>query len=618
VVVAVATALILAQLVLRTVWVLRGYWAQDDLSLIGTVAKRPLDADLLFTTYAGHLMPGGWALTWFVTAVAPYDFRLAAAVLVGLQAAVDVVFFLLLRQLFGTRPLVLVPLTVVLTTALSLPAFLWWSAAFFWVPLQLALAAALLFHVRYLADGRRLDAVAAIASVVGGLLFIEKSLLIVGVLYLVTVLYPLRTLRTQQTQQTPSPDSGGLGEPAAAAGDRHWWRRSWRTVREQPMYWGALAALCVGYVVLYLRLTKGIANRHGTWPETLEFTRRAALDVFVPGMAGGPWRWVTLTAVNAWADTPGAAKGVAWALIAGVVVGSMTLGTRAWRAWTLLLVYLGLTLAALAWTRLAAFGPAIGQDPRYLADASLVAGLAIGLALMPLRGLPRVPDTMARRLAERPRPLLAAALAAMLAVTGGSVVSSELYVEQWEKNPADAYLTTLLADLRSRDGTVELTDQQVPAAVITPLVPNRTNRLSKVTRALDRPPSFPRSSQGYLIVDGSGRIRPSQLGGIPSAYPPRHGNCVGWPISGGHAVVPLASPAYRWDWVIGVPYTAADDTAAVIGFGDESVPVRLTAGTSVIYVTAEAQGDEVRVTTADPAARVCVNGAVAGTLTPVA
>ena len=132
-------------------------------------------------SYGGHLMPGGFLAAWLLTEVAVYSWApWAARACSVLQALAGVGMLRLLVSMFGRPPLVLALLAGYLVYVFTLSAGIWWAAGINQLPMQIALVFGLHAHVEYLRHRRIRSLVAALAWTLGGLLFYEKTLLLLG------------------------------------------------------------------------------------------------------------------------------------------------------------------------------------------------------------------------------------------------------------------------------------------------------------------------------------------------------------------------------------------------------------------------------------------------------
>src|SRR6266545_6251982 len=361
----VATALALAVFGWHAWATLRGYFWQDDFRYISRAATEPLGS-FLFHDYGGHLMPGQFLLVRLLTAAAPMQYSVAVLPLLALQAVGYVLLWRLLVRLFGHRWSIVVPFAVVVCAPMTFAATLWWAYALQLVPLQVALLGALLAHVGYLQTGHRGRAVLALACTAAGLACWEKALLIAPVLFGVTV--------------AMQPEGSLLARGVV-------------TLRRHRRLWTGYAVLEVGYLAVYLSVTRDAHQAPLPPAELGRLAERMIADTFLPGVLGGPWQ-VGFDGPVVLAVPPGWALGVAWAVWAAVVVLSLRAGgRRAVLAWLLLAGYLECCLLLVAVARLPLLGAVIGGDPRYVADAVPVAALCGALAL--LRPRTAAPQTAA-------------------------------------------------------------------------------------------------------------------------------------------------------------------------------------------------------------------------------
>ncbi|WP_425300651.1 hypothetical protein [Nocardia wallacei] len=197
--IAVAAALILAQLGVRG-WVAgSGFFYWDDLILVGRAGTEPLlSANLLLHSHDGHFMPLAFVLAWVVTAVAPLNWAGPVVSLLALQlvASVGVLRMLIVLDTRRADPprwrdarwITLLPLVFYLFCPLTLPSFAWWAAALNALPLQAALAWVIGDAVLLVRTGRRRYALTGVAVFAAGLLFFEKCVVIPFVAFAVAAL----------------------------------------------------------------------------------------------------------------------------------------------------------------------------------------------------------------------------------------------------------------------------------------------------------------------------------------------------------------------------------------------------------------------------------------------
>jgi hypothetical protein len=244
----------------------RGYYYLDDFVFMAkAVENHPFDPHYLLEPYNSHLMPGSYLWVWALTHALPFDYGAVVVTTMLLQAALAVLFYSLLRGLFGSTPLVLVPFAVFVLSPVTLPATLWWAAAVNQVPQQLAMVAVLLAHTAYLRTGRLRHGLAGPLALVGGLLFSEKTLLVVPLVAALTLLF--------FTQGTA-------------------WQRVLRGVRRHLTLWLAYAAVAVPYAAYYLIAVPSPARHPGQGAGIVQLVMESFGRAVLPGLLGGPWTWV--------------------------------------------------------------------------------------------------------------------------------------------------------------------------------------------------------------------------------------------------------------------------------------------------------------------------------------
>ncbi|MEV4319091.1 hypothetical protein [Actinocrispum sp. NPDC049592] len=327
---------------LHTWAALHGSLAQDDFLITYRAGTSGLfDPGYLFQDYQGHLAPGCFLLTWLLTAWAPLNFAVLTIPLLLMQAATLVFFWMLLVRCFGRRWALLVPFTVFAASNLVLVPTLWWAYGIQILPVLLGMAAALYSHVRYLQDGGRWWG-GTVAWTVFGLSFYEKAVFIPIMVAGITVL---------------------LREP----------------LRKHLKLWAALGAVLVGYVVLLLSVTTSqVAHGEGdvSAGTVADLIGRMLGDTLLPGLLGGPWSGPGPGAT--WNPSPIFVS--AGLLVLAVVV--VVISRKSWRAWALLGGVTAADIGLVTATRFTDVGPALGNDPRYVAELAMIAALCGAFAFL--------------------------------------------------------------------------------------------------------------------------------------------------------------------------------------------------------------------------------------------
>lgn len=397
---------------LHTWAALNGSLAQDDFLITYRAGHATLlDLGYLFQDYQGHLAPGCFLLTWLLTAWAPLNFVVLSIPLLLIQAATYVLFWMLLERCFGRRWAILVPFTMFAASNLVLVPTLWWAYGIQILPVLLAIAAALYSHVRYLQDGGRW-AVATVAWTVFGLSFYEKAVFVPVLVVGITVL---------------------LGEP----------------LRKHLKLWAALGVLLAGYVILLLSLTTsqvGHGEGNVSAGTVADLVGRAIGDTLLPGLLGGPWSGPGPGAT--WAPSPIAVSFGLLVLALAVVI----VGRKSWRAWALLGFITAVDIGLVAATRFTDVGPALGNDPRYVAELALVTALCGAFAFL------RPGETGGER--ERPIALVVTALLVVSSIVSFQRLAPALRFEQ-----SSHYLQNVRTAV-AQDPELVLYDSFVPREVM--------------------------------------------------------------------------------------------------------------------------------------------------------
>jgi hypothetical protein len=571
----VAAVLAVAQLCWHAWALAGGFFTQDDYLFIARADTEPLSAGYLLYEHNGHLMPGQFLLVWVVTRLAPLSWPVAIAPIVLIEAASAVLLWLLLVRLFGRRWEILVPFAVVLCSPLVFVASMWWAVALQVIPFQLVLFGALYFQIGYVRDGRRRDAVAALAWTLAGLLMWEKTLLVVPVLLGVTVL-------------------------AAPAGPLAAVRRHWRL----GLAYGGLVA---GYLVLYA-VVAWRTDRPALDPaQAVTLTRRLIAEALLPSLFGGPWT-VNLFSPQTLVVPPAGVLAVAWALTALVVVAGLLVGRRrALGAWLLLAAYLLAASLALAIGRLHFIGPIIGWDYRLIADAVSVAAVCGALAFMAPRS--ERPPGPGRPPSGRARLMPVAVLALVAVFVAGATVSSARSVPQMRNEAARDYVERVDAAL-ALEPNLMLYDTPVPDHVMAWLFGDEQRMASRVLGPLGA--RFDQPTGDLRMLDAAGTPRQIGLVDVVTGRPGPAQGC-GYPVGPSGTRIRLTDFTDGPRRVVQLSYYTQRPSAGSVSTPTGQYPVRFDAALGHVYVVTDGPFDELLVSAED---NVCVTGVVVGAPLP--
>jgi hypothetical protein len=592
---AAAAVLITLSVLWRASVTTRGFLTIDDFPIIAQADASGLALGHLFALYNNHLMPAGRLITYLVERLTGYEYWPYVTLMVLGQIAVSVAFYRLLRLMLPAGWALLVPLCLFLFNPLTLEISAWWAVGVNLLPMQLAMIVAVGAQVRYLRSGGRRHLVTMALAVVAGLLFFEKALLVVPLVFLVTVcLYapggPVRAVLTTV---------------------RRWWPA-----------WAVLTAVSVGYLAAYLPLsTSSMLRRPASAGEVGAFLGQFFGQSLAPGLVGGPWTWLDAADGAALTAPNQPAQWLSWGLVAALVAGTVWLRRDvAVRAWTLLALFSALAAGLIAATRLGSgLSGVAGLVPRYLGDVLLVAAVCVGAAVCGLRRLDRADEPAAdpvpppvRNRAQLFRTGLAVALVLFIA---SSVYSGVNFAADWQVKAGRDYLRTAQADLAAAEPGTVFMDQPVPEAVV-PGLSHPWNMQSRFFGPLSDRPVFVTEARKLSVFDEAGHIRPAWVDGVRARPGPLPG--CGYRVTGGRTVtIPLQEGVVDYWHVVRIGYLSDRDTSATIRIGDHAgVPFDVHRGLNAMFLLMLVEGDEVALTVRDPAAGLCTDEIEVGALVP--
>jgi hypothetical protein len=593
-------ALIVAQLIWKSLFLGHFYFWQDDFNFLQLGLGNSFSWKYLTLVEAGHLSPGAMAIAWAVARVSLYSWPLAAAVTVVMLAGAGLAALRVLLTVFGDRPAILVPLTVYLLSPLTLPGLRWWSAAIETLPLQIATFMALDAQVRYVRTGRFRHAVATAAWLLFGLVFSDKTLIV-----------PLFLLGVT---------SGFLADGAWLATIRRCLLRYWRG-------WALQLLVLAGYLVVFvmsLRRSPVRAGIPGTFAGIVTFITKIVKNTFVPGAIGGPWQWFpTSDGQYAYSGAPATLAWLSLIVAVGVIGASIVLRRRAWRSWSILAGWLA---AADITPVLLGNGNALqpgllALETRYVADAVPVLAVCLGLAFWPVAGRS---DAAGRRWAAGGGSLgrtIAAGVTA--AVVVGSVWSAQALQNVTSSRPDRIFIASARVAVAEAPAGTVIDDEPVPQSLMLTAF-GQDAYASRVVRPMESSASAanirfttqPEGTIDHLLVFGSdGRLHQAVVFG-PASIPPDFGQQC-YPTRRGRVVVRFPAPTAGGNEVLHIPYLASASVSgdAAITFGQRSYLLNAMAGLHDAYFPVRGSAD--RVVVSGPAvAGMCLGNLQVGLIVP--
>ncbi|MPQ97607.1 hypothetical protein GB931_06670 [Modestobacter sp. I12A-02628] len=609
-----AVALVVLQLATRAWAASESWFYYDDLIFTGRGASFPLtSADLLLHDQDGHLMPGGFALAALLTRVWPFEWGPVATSMVVMQALASLAVLYLLRALLGSRPVLLLPLTLYLFTPLTLPGATWWAVALNTLPLQAGLAWFVAATVRLLRTGRARHAVSGVLALAVTAAFSEKVLFVAPLAALVGVLL-------LRQEGVPSPLRAVLR-------------------RARPLWLGSLAVLAV-WAVLYVSSIDQV-ERRPSWLSLVRAVNDGLVRGALPPLVGGPWTWDRVPPGMPYAAPSLLLVGAAIVVLVAAVSWTTRRRRGAVAVWWLAAGYVLLSTAVAARGRVSSDDDTVlGLTLRWFPDSAVVVALAVALLLqLPARSAPdeprRAPAAAAPGATERLLPddwpprvwvreqrarirrsralrqlLVTAAATAFVA---GSLASTYTFATSGHDDRTRDYVRTATASLAASDAP--LLDQEVPADVLGPLTsPN--NLASQVFAPLPGPSRFADATDRLQLLDEQGRLVPATVTPVLTVAPGPVPDC-GWYTGGGSLEVPLSGNAIGLDWTVQVNYLTDREADVSVALGEgPAVQTRLPAGLQTVYLRLTGPGDRLLVTTRTPGVQMCITSGVLGEVQP--
>lgn len=566
------------------VWVaLRGFLIFDDFMLASRAVESPLSVHHLFSAVNEHVMPAGVLVIWIVTrafgiAHWPYVVLLAVG-----YAALGIAFLRLLRSVLRPGWGLLVPLGLLMISPLTLEATSMALTGLTVLPMLLAMVLAMSAQVRYVRTRRPRHLVTLGLSLLLGLLFFEKSLLIAPLVFLFTV-----ALFT----------TGGPVRGAVEALRRH-----------RPA-WVVLAVVSLAYLALYTSIINSSAQRPNNTGTMVTFWRQLLGHTLAPGLVGGPWQWLPSGDVAPLVEPGEGPRWLSWIAVAAVVVVTVRARRVAVRAWLLLLAYVLLVCALFTLTRLSTdFAPWVGLAPRYLCDVVVVAALSLGIALMGLADRDSDPPNW------RPGRALAAVLVGALVLS--TAWSTAGFAELWASKKGKTFLRTAEAELARAPADTVFFDGPVPESVQASFF-YPYHMYSRFFLAAKRQPTLVEEAEHPSVFNESGHIRPAWVQGAnikPGADPFCKTNKV---IGGGAVRLPLEKPVNGQRWIVRIGYLSggAESSPAMLRLGDGRHTFTVRNGLHQLYFVLTGDGDAVELTVNDPKMWLCTNEIMVGQAVP--
>ena len=559
----VALVLIALQLVFRAWSAFGSWWLGDDLVMMDRVLQ-PGGTSLtaLLHGYGSHMIPGVLYLTSVVTKAAPYDFTYPAALMVAMQALASLGMLRFLVVAFGPRRGILAPLAIYLVSPFAIQSTVWWTPGSHHFMLQAALAWGLASQVTYSRTRRPLPALVAVLWVVLGLVFFEKTLLVIGALAFVTVAYFTEGSARDRLLQV------------------------WRRYRLSVLLNLVLGVVFIAVFVRYaLEFSPTGAARTPVGPMVDSMVLRS----WVTGVFGGPLSWSDPANGPTVIAQPSPWLVVACLFCLGLLVRELArTRRRSLRALWLPGYFLACDLLLAVAARSSLVGPGIGLELRYIGELSMATAMCLALATMPIIGAvePVEVKTPSPLLDDRRRALMACAVVALL-----SLVSSTRYVDAWNtgRQPSTRWLDHLIGDARGLPRGASVIDAPAPDYVALPFS-FPANQVSHLVAPLRPDLRFPRvGNESLRAVGADGRIGLADVSPVRTAVPSANRTCAHRTDQHGGTTVRLDGPVLFGPWWVRIGYLSSAESTVRVTAGGATYHARVNRGLHYLFVRS---GDE--------------------------
>ncbi|MDN5894857.1 MAG: hypothetical protein L0H93_12620 [Nocardioides sp.] len=587
-VVPVGVGMIALQLVFRA-WALYPSWFYtDDYRLLYDARADGLSWSYLSAPLDSQFIPFGRFVAWVVAESGHVNWALAATITLGLQALASLACLWMLVRLFSPRWAVLAPLGIYLTTAIVMPAFMWWAASLNQLPWQVACFLAVGAWVSYLRTGRTSWLAATLGALAFGLLCYVKTLLVLPVLVFLLLGYFV---------------SGSPVQRVRAALARFWPAAT------------TVGILAFVYTAYYLTQVPQVFTDSAGRSVASDLAETMLGSSLSSGAVGGPWTWLDSNPPTGYADPPALAAAVSGIMLVLIVVTCFLLRERTGRAVLFFCGYAVLAYVLLLTSRAQIAGAFIGAEYRYLTDVAVILVLCLGLITMEVPGsaessIPRQGPLLPLRI----HALAPVALVLVAAVCLSGLISSATYAHIWHNNhPGAAYVENVQESVSEED-QIPVADQAVPATVIPGYSQpyNTTRRLLPLVSDKFR---FPDTTPRLAVLDSGGHVRQAVINGTTGEAGPVR-DC-GWRVVGGKAVtIPLVDPVFNWSWWGRIGYLATSSTRVRITAGDAVVETELESGVHNLFVQLEGTFDEVEIKPLQSGVKMCVDQVEVGNPVP--
>ncbi|QIG42645.1 hypothetical protein G5V58_07515 [Nocardioides anomalus] len=558
-------------------WAIGPAWFfYDDLYFIQQARREGLTWAYLVQPYNGHLMPASWLLTWVNARAGAFDFRFPAVELVALAGLFGLGTLRLHLRLFGQRWAVVVLVALTLFSPILLPATTWWAAGVNQLPMLVALTFGLTDFVAHLQERRTRHLVASLLWVLVGLAFVERTLVVVPVMWLLALLFFA---------------TGTVPERVV-----HLWRH----------YRSALtsyAVLTVAYLAVYVPHAQNFETQQVASRPFFGVLGQLAGVAFPSGTTGGPLRWRVSDITQSEADPPQLVLVLSWVVLGVLVLASVRTRRRGARAWLIPLTSLVLNALLVAVSRAIFFGAEISLDFRFQTEVAVLMPLAVGLAFLPAPGAAESSEPRDSGWRIDTASTVVPALAVFL--VAATVSASSFPLRHLTTTSPRRYVETFEASARADPGR-QVLDTTVPTYVWSPLA-YPTNLTSRMLGPLAGLVDFRvHTTDTAWRVDETGALVPVEVTEARAQEAATDARGCFATVRDDDLRVALDGPVLGAQWYVRLAYQATGPGALTLGTGDAEQTVRLAPGRHYVLAPAGGAYDEVVLSASEDSGPVCL------------
>jgi len=515
----IVLALIVVVQAIWLFWVMnRGWYLQSELSNLADARGKALTWSYLSESIGGHFGPIGRLDYWLLGRCAPLNYPLTAAARITFQAVTTVLLYRILVLVAGHHWRNMTIVVLYAFSSLLLPGLVWLSSGIGLAQAQALVMIAILWLVRFVAEGRlRFAATCGLALVM--------AIMTADLMAVYALVFPLLVI-------------GYLYKGSA--------RQRFHALIQHWLGWLIVAAPLVAYLAFYASHGYSHGSSAPGLRVAFDLSRAEWLKVFGTALVGGPWQWFADPHTYvAFAAPPGAAVVIGQlALAVLLVIGFYNLGWRVLVAWALPVVVALGNVLIVGVGRFDTYGDLIPLTLRY--SYPLAVPLAIAVALTFAES-----DSAQREQAGRHDRFAApslAVLATCVLVLVASLVSAARFVAPWSRNPTRSYVANLARDARAVGPSVNIYDTAVRDDVVSGVEPH--HYVSDLLGLANVKARFNDLHTTPLVADLNGHLVPATFVAASHGEANVRPNCGLYLAGSGSWRIPLSNAVPRAEWFV--------------------------------------------------------------------